>query len=151
MVKDVRPFHFRLETLLKYRRLLEGQAQIKLAQATAEYMAEHDRLAALRSELQNQEARFREESQKPLTIAAFKIFQQYHDKLDRDISQQLVKVQTADTKRRECIAALEEAVKARKLVEKLREKRLAQYHAENLQEEQKVLDELGLQAFVRNS
>jgi flagellar FliJ protein len=35
-------------------------------------------------------------------------------------------------------------------VEKLREKRLAQYQAEALLEEQKLLDELGLQAFSRN-
>jgi flagellar FliJ protein len=60
-------------------------------------------------------------------------------------------VESADHKRRECIVLLEEAARKRKLVEKLKEKRLAQYQAEALLVEQKLLDELGLQAFVRNS
>ncbi len=147
----MRPFQFRLETLLKFRRLQEEQAQVKLAEATAQYVAERDRLAALEAELAAHVADYRRQLAEPVTVAVLKMFRDYNDKLKGDISRQHVRVETAAHRRQECLTALEEAARARKLVEKLREKRLAQYQAEALLEEQKLLDELGLQAFVRNS
>ena len=147
----MRPFQFRLETLLKFRRLQEEQTQTRLAQATAAYMAEKERLARLQGELADHIARFRSLQKEPVTVATLKVFQDYNDKLKGDISHQHIRVAAADQRRRECLAALEEAARARKLVEKLREKRFAQYQTETLQEEQKLLDEMGLQAFTRNN
>jgi flagellar FliJ protein len=147
----VRPFEFRLETLLKFRRMQEEQAQIKLAEATAQYVAERERLAALEAELAAHVADYRRTLSEPVTVSVLKMFRDYNDKLKGDISLQHVRVDAAAHRRQECLTALEEAARARKLVEKLREKRLAQYQAEALLEEQKLLDELGLQAFVRNS
>ncbi len=43
-----------------------------------------------------------------------------------------------------------EQMSALKSIEKLREKRLAEYKAEALREEQKMLDEIGLQLTMRN-
>ena len=146
----MRPFQFRLETLLKFRRMQEEQAQIMLAEATARYAAEREALAALEAELANHVADYRRTLAEPVTVAVLKTFRDYNDKLKGDISLQHVRVESAAHRRQECLTALEEAARARKLVEKLREKRLAQYQAEALLEEQKLLDELGLQAFVRN-
>ncbi|MDR7865456.1 MAG: flagellar export protein FliJ [Sporomusaceae bacterium] len=146
----MRPFQFRLETLLKLRRMQEEQAQIKLAEATAQYVAEREALAALEAELADHVAEYRRTLSEPVTVAVLKMFRDYNDKLKGDISLQHIRVESAAHRRQECLAALEEAARARKLVEKLREKRLAQYQAEALLEEQKLLDELGLQAFVRN-
>ncbi len=145
----MRPFQFRLETLLKFRHMQEEQAQIRLAEATARYVAERDALTALQSSLTGHMDNFRNQLSEPITVAILKVLRDYADKLKGDISAQALKVEAADHSRRECIAALEEAAKARKLVEKLREKKLAQYQAEALLEEQKLLDELGLQAFSR--
>lgn len=147
----MRQFQFRLETLLKFRRMQEEQAQVRLAEATALYVAERDRLAALEAELAAHVADYRRTLSEPVTVAVLKTFRDYNDKLKGDISLQHVRVETAAHRRQECLTALEEAARARKLVEKLREKRLAQYQAEALLEEQKLLDELGLQAFARNS
>jgi flagellar FliJ protein len=147
----VRPFQFRLETLLKFRRLQEEQAQIKLAEATAAYVAEQERLAGLEEELADHVADYRRRLREPVTVATLKMFRDYYDKLKGTIAHQQERVAAADQIRRECLAALAAAAKARKLVEKLKEKRLAQYQAETLREEQKLLDELGLQAFSRNS
>ncbi len=146
----MRPFQFRLETLLKFRRMQEEQAQIKLAEATAQYVAEREALAALETELAGHVADYRRTLAEPVTVAVLKTFRDYNDKLKGDISLQHIRVESAAHRRQECLTALEEAARARKLVEKLREKRLAQYQAEALLEEQKLLDELGLQAFVRN-
>jgi flagellar FliJ protein len=145
----MRPFQFRLETLLKFRHMQEEQAQIRLAEATAKYVAERERLSALQDSLAGHLADFRSQLSETVTVETLKVLHIYADKLKRDVSAQAIRVETAAQSRQECIAALEEAAKARKLVEKLREKKLAQYQAEALMEEQKMLDELGLQAFSR--
>jgi flagellar FliJ protein len=46
---------------------------------------------------------------------------------------------------------LEEAVRKRKGVESLKEKKIQQYHEELLREEQAFLDELSTQRYIRNS
>jgi flagellar export protein FliJ len=147
----VRPFTFRLETLLKFRRMQEEQAQLKLAEATAVYLAEKERLAALEQALAGHVADYRRQLQGSLTVALLKILRDYNDRINGDISQQRGRLEAAEAERRECLAALEAAARDRKLVEKLREKRLSQYQAEALHEEQLRLDELGLLAFSRNS
>lgn len=145
----MRPFQFRLETLLKFRRMQEEQAQVRLAEATAAYVAERDRLDALETKLAEHVENYRRVQDEPVSITTLKLCRDYNDRLIGDISHQRVRVSTAEARRMDCIAALEEAAKARKLVEKLRDKRLAQYQAEALLEEQKLLDELGLQAYSR--
>lgn len=145
----MRPFQFRLETLLKFRRLQEEQAQIRLAEATAAYVAERDRLDALVNRMAEHVKNYRRVQEEPVAVATLKLCRDYNDRLIGDISHQRIRVSTAEDRRMDYLAALEEAAKARKLVEKLREKRLAQYQAEMLLEEQKLLDELGLQAYSR--
>lgn len=146
----MQPFRFRLETLLKFRRIQEEQAQVRFAQAAAAYLAATERLGRLERELAGHLDFTREQLGKPVTAGMLKLFQDYHDKLIKDISDQRQTVEAAAAVRRERLVELEEAARNRKLVEKLREKRLAQYQAEALHEEQKLLDELGLQAFARN-
>ncbi len=145
------PFRFRLETLLTVRRMKEEQAEVRLAAATAALAAEQGRLAALETALADHVADYRRTLAEPVAVATLKTFRAFNDKLTEDIDHQQVRVATADQERRRCLTVLEAAARDRKLVEKLREKRLAQYQAEALREEQKLLDELGLQAFSRNS
>jgi flagellar FliJ protein len=145
------PFQFRLETLLKVRRMKEEQAEIRLAEATAALVAEQGRLTALESAMADHVADYRRALGEPVAVATLKTFRDFNDKLKGDIDHQQVRVENAAQERRKCLTILEEAARDRKLVEKLREKRLAQYRAEAQREEQKLLDELGLQAFSRNS
>jgi flagellar FliJ protein len=147
----MQPFNFRLETLLKFRRIQEEQAQIALAQATAAYLAAQEVLTGLEAKLERHTDAFRLRRQERVTVATLKMFQNYHDRIKEDITNQSIQVESAARLRLECIKKMEEAVKARKLVEKLREKRLRQHNFEVLQEEQKHLDELGLQVFTRNN
>jgi flagellar FliJ protein len=74
----------------------------------------------------------------------------YNDKIRGEISEQQQRIHTATNRQQECISNVKQAMKTRKIVEKLREKRLLQYQTEMLRDEQKVLDELGLQVFARN-
>ena len=56
----------------------------------------------------------------------------------------------ASAERQKRLKVLMEHMSALKSIEKLREKRLAEYKTEILQEEQKMLDEIGLQLTMRN-
>jgi flagellar protein FliJ len=145
------PFQFRLETLLKYRRIVEDQAQIQLAQATSDYLAAKDLLCALQQQLDTHIALCRDMRQEPTTVATLKMLQEYHDKMIGDVDQQTIRVCTADGRRKECMAVLETAAQSRKLVEKLRDKRLQQHQLAELASEQKLLDEMGIQVYARNS
>lgn len=145
------PFRFKLEVLLKYRRMQEEQAQIELSQATAAYLQEKETLGRLRDKLASQQELIREHHHKTVTVATLKMLQNYYDKVIEEARNQQKAVEFADSRRLECIALLEKAMKERKSVEKLKEKRMLQYQLEVLQEEQKHLDELGLSIFSRRN
>ncbi len=146
----MKKFRFRLETLLKFRKMEEEQAQITMAEANTRLYKEQELL----SEFQNKllfsiDLLYKEQSGSP-TIETLKTFSYYIDKIKSDIIVQREQVTKAEAYRQECLDALEAAIKQRKLVDNLREKRFEQYNAELLQEEQTRLDELGTQAFMRN-
>ncbi|MBP2653119.1 MAG: flagellar export protein FliJ [Firmicutes bacterium] len=143
-------FHFSLETLLKVRKMEEEQLQVKLAEATAQFMAEKEQLELLKTRLAEHINKFRNCQNERVGISTFNVFHNYHDKLKGDISIQQERVELAQSAFQQCLASLEQAVKARKLVEKLREKRMLEYQTECLKEEQKFIDEQGLQVFSRN-
>lgn len=146
----MKKFRFRLETLLKFRRMQEEQAQIKLAEATDRLRKEQELLGDLQNKLALNLNRLNNEQAGQPTIETLKTFSYYIDKIKSEIVAQLEQVAKAKAYRQECLTILEAAIKQRKLVDNLRKKRLEQYNNELLQEEQKILDELGTQAFMRD-
>ena len=146
----MRSFQFRLDALLKYRRILEEQANIKLAAANASYLTEQELLLVLKDSLGEHVVLMRKAQQKPVSVTTLKMLHYYHDKIYKDINQQEDRLNAAAIIRQQCIEALKETMKNRKVVEKLKEKSLLQHRTEMLQEEQKNLDEIGLQVFSRS-
>ena len=146
----MKKFRFRLETLLKFRKMQEEQAQIKLAEATNRLQKEQELLGNLQNKLaSNLELLNTEQAGQP-TIEILNIYSYYIEKIKSEITVQMEQVAMAASYRQECLTILEAAIKQRKLVDNLRKKRLEQYNEELLQEEQKILDELGTQAFMRD-
>ncbi len=146
----MKQFKFQLDALLRMRRLQQEEAQMHLAQAISRYQAEVLVLERLQDEHKAQLHQFRAEQAKKQTVDTLKNYCFYIDKLNVNITVQHEQVEAAEQYRCTCLAALAEATTKLKLVEKLREKRLAEYKAELLQQEQKMLDELGMQVFMRN-
>lgn len=146
----MKKFRFRLETLLKFRKMEEEQAQLKMTEASIRLYKEQELLNQLQNNLVVSFDLLNQEHSGSPTIETLKTFGYYIDKIKREIIHQQEQVAKAEIYRQECLVGLEAAMKQRKLVDNLREKRLEQYHTELLQEEQKVLDELGTQAFMRN-
>ena len=145
-------FHFRLQALLKYRIMQKEQAQAELFDAAALLRRETDKLQAIEQNWRDNICQLREirETNATNMLELFKLYELYFDKLKRDIVKQKALIETAKLEHSRCLAALAEALKKEKVVEKFKEKKYQQYQQECLAEEQKELDEIGLQIYVRD-
>lgn len=146
----MKPFRFRLETLLEFRESQKEQAQIAFLQATNRLRVEKEVLAQLENQFADHIALFHNRQQQALSIEIFKSFQHYFDKISEDIIVQKRCVTAADEYRQECLQRFMEAEKSHKAVEKFREKKFHHYQTEMMNEEQKLLDEIGLQIYTRD-
>ena len=145
----MRRYQFRLQTLLNYRKMLTNQAQAELGRAVKEWQMQVDILNSLTIDNENVEAQLRKIQQKPVAIDELLDCHTYGALIKHKIQQQRERVQSAERYCSECRAKLAETMKHEKLVQKLKEKRLAQYKEELLCQEQKDLDEIGLQLYTR--
>ena len=88
------------------------------------------------------------ENQK-ITIGLLTSYNTYFFRLRTQIEQQKHVINEAEKKRQERLDEFQEALNKLKTIEQLKEKRLKEFKAEQLIEEQKELDEIGLQIHAR--
>lgn len=144
----MKKFKFRLETLLKYRKILEDQARLELAEADRRLKEEQSKLKKLEDDLNRTiEALYQKQSE-TVTAEELSLYSSYISRLKHNITMQEIKVAEAEKYRFECLKKLEEAMRRRKLVESLKDKQLKNYYIELLREEQKYLDEIGTQISI---
>jgi flagellar FliJ protein len=133
------PFAFRLEKVLEYRRQLEDQARMALAQAQARHDSQKQLLADVTTRLA---AHLERGFGKSATQADIWLWMQYRDALDKDIATARAELERLALILQTC---REEAVlrsRERKLLEKLKDRQAKKHHvAENLKE-QKEFDEM---------
>lgn len=142
-------FRFRLEALLKYRKLQTNQAQAKLGQAITEWQNQLAMLNTLYGQAEQLTDHLREIQQTAITVDELIACHEYGQFLKSSIKQQKEAVLKAEQYCEICREQLSEALKRQKLVEKIKEKRWNQFSEEMLRQEQKELDEIGLQLHVR--
>lgn len=146
----MKPFRFRLEKLLEFRKTHKEQSQIAFLQATHQLRIEKEVSAELEGKLSGNIALLHSQQQQSLSIEILKSFRYYIDKISDDINKQNLLVMQAEEHRQQCLCVLAEAEKKHKVVEKYREKKLQHYQEDAIKEEQKVLDEIGLQIFIKD-
>ena len=134
-----RPFLFKLEKILEYRRQLEDQAKLALSQAKQDMLAQAARVEALDRDL---EACLLEMSRlKQMTPAELWLWSGWRKCLELDKKQaqaKLIKLQQlAEARRLELVAKSTD----RKLLEKLRAKQAEKHGQEEQRKEQKEFDE----------
>lgn len=142
-------FKFSLENLLKVRLMHEEQAQLHLSRSIKLLK---DAQCSVETIVQYA-ATTREEWLQALgekkTIDDFILYSSYLQKLTVQRDLQQLEVEKAAQFNKECLFTYSEALKKRKIVERLKEKKRQQYYQEMLVEEQKFLDELGTQRYHR--
>ncbi len=134
-----RPFHFKLEKILEYRRQVEDQAKLALSQARRVKEEQATLVARLDLDLQ---ACLRELSaKKQLSQADLWLWSSYRERLALDKKQAETKLiqleRMVDTRQRELVTKAME----RKLLEKLRSKQAEKHGHDEQRKEQNEFDE----------
>ena len=144
-----RRFKFNLEPLLRYRLHLEDERRRGLAQARQAVMEQNRHLMNLLSEENAGKNSLRETQQDGIDVRNLRLHQQYLLGLERRIREGYGGLQKRLGGEVRARAALAEARKRVRVLERLRERRKDRYDYELGRAEQKELDEVGLGMFHR--
>lgn len=146
----MKPFVFKLETLLEIRRRKEEEASILLLQARNRLNEAKQVLTKLCTQQKELWSEFRLKQQAgELVVIEYQMWHRFFAFLKKEIENQQVVVEGLT---KEAVAALKEleiALKNRKAVEKLKERRLEEYRLAVQAEEQKILDEIAITRYQR--
>ena len=121
---------------------LETQAKNEYAQANARLLQEQEKLEILQNRLRANDELLKGELQESLTIVKIKKIKQDSEILETYIELQNNVIVRCEAEVEQARKKLTEAMKERKIFEKLREKAWEKFQKEELQKEQKEVDEL---------
>ncbi len=134
-------FNFRLQPVLDHRRRLEDQAKLGLARAKAAERAARDALAGMEHAFGDGQCEMADARRDEVDAAEVAVYQRYLDRLKLDIAEQSGLVTTLHIRSEERRSEVIDGMKARKVVEKLKERQYEQHRIELNRYEQKQVDE----------
>ena len=148
----MKKFKFQLETLLKVTRRKKEEAEMQFAEVTRRLEDQRAQLQNFLQELQSGQAEYAERTSagKTITVDVIMIYTNFFNWKREQIEQQQQLILRTTQERQQKLKKLMELITYLKSIEQLKEKRLREYNAELLAEEQKFLDEIGLQLSIRN-
>ncbi len=135
---------FKLQTVLKYRKILEDQAQQRLSELLAAEVRLQQQIDETRARLGQLGAQLQQKQQAGLTILELRLYEDqidhYRQQNEHLQIQQKELTQQLNERRQELLIAARE----RKIIEKLKEKQLAEYLRKMDSRERVMLDEISL-------
>ena len=140
----MKPFTFRLERVLRYRKHLETQAQQELFKArnvVTHIKEEIDRLTT--SRVKTDHERMVEEAQ-GIDVARHQLYQGFVQKIEHDLEATRSGLNRATSVVETRRGDLHQAAIRKKTLESLREAKQQQYREQTARQEQRLLDELVL-------
>lgn len=142
-------FIFRYETLLKVRRQREDHHKRIVAERVRQIVAARERLSALREQIAEEEAAIRA-GQKPGTVDMQQIVRHRHwlGHLHRNVLETEAAIRALEERLARERAVLAEAVKQRKILDKLRERRLERHLQEEQRRDMNATDDLTTVRYV---
>ena len=149
----MKKFKFQLETLLKVTRRKKDDAELKFAEVSRRLEEYKLILQALLRDMkqgQNEYAELTSEGKKD-TIGVIMTYNAFFNWKKQQIDNQQQLILKTTEERQQKLKALMDLMTYLKSIEQLKEKRLREYNEELLFEEQKMLDEIGLQLYVRGN
>ncbi len=142
-------FRFRFQSVLNHRKRLVEERQMALARAQQRLLQLRQEIRELQERREALAARIQAELEGTLQVASLQVGYTYLERLDarlRELEQALEAAQRSVEEQRH---ALEEALKRRKTLEKLREKDRRAFVEELERRERLVLDDLGVARYRR--
>ena len=149
----MKKFKFQLETLLQVTRRKKDDAEMAFAEVSRRLENQRARLQELLHELKEVQTEYAEMTSegKTVTIGVIMTYNNFFNwKREQIESQQKLILQTMQ-ERQQKLKKLMKLITYLKSIEQLKEKRLREYNAAVLAEEQKFLDEIGLQLHMRQN
>ena len=147
----MKKFKFQLETLLRVTRRKKDDAEREFAEASRRLDEAREGLSTLLDEMQRGQRDYDALSQEGVrvTVGRLMTFNSFFAwKREQIEMQQGIVLQMKGEKQKK-LKALMEVMSYLKSIEQLKERRYQEYLSEALQEEQKMLDEIGLQLTMR--
>ncbi len=135
-----RPFRFKLDKVLEFRRQAEDQAKLALSKAQARLAAERQALDVLARERAEREAAFA--ARKDWQTADLWLWERWRERLKLDTERCQGRIRTCETEVERARAEVVNRAKERKLLEKLKEKQAVRHAREAQAVEQKGYDEI---------
>ncbi|HOD35796.1 MAG TPA: flagellar export protein FliJ [Syntrophales bacterium] len=137
-------FRFNLETLLKYRTMLEERTMLEFSEKARILDREKKSLDDITRRRGAVLLQFLEKQRGDLSSADVSAFVSYIHELKRRQQEQDVVVRRAEAETEQKRRALVEAMKKRKVMETLREKKFQAYRSDRQLKEFKETDEIGI-------
>lgn len=144
-------FKFKLQPVLRYRKRIEEKFQLELSKIKIRFGEEKKKLYLL---IQNKDECEREicsKYRKGITPSAIILYFNFIDKIKMDIEKQKSILKDLEIKIEEKRKELLRALKERKIIEKLREKREREYLEDLNRRERIFLDEISANQFIRKT
>ena len=148
----MKKFKFQLETLLRVTRSKKEDAEVAFANASRELEDKRAHMQMLLTAMQQGQHKCAPITQegKRVTVGRLMDFNSFFQWKREQIEMQQQLILQAKAERQKRLKELMEVMSYLKSIEQLREKRLQEYKDAALHEEQKMLDEIGLQLYMRN-
>ena len=147
----MKKFRFQLETLLKVTKRKKDDAEMQFAEVSRRLEEHRHHLQELLQQLQEGQKEFSEMTAegKTVNVGTIMTYNNFFNWKREQIEKQQQLILKTMQERQQKLKALMDVMTYLKSIEQLKEKRLREYNAEVLFEEQKMLDEIGLQLSVR--
>ena len=149
----MKKFKFQLETLLKVTQRKKDEAEIKFAEVSRRLEQHKQQLQKYLQEMKQGQMEYAEmiSEGKRVTIGVIMTYNAFFNWKRQQIEDQQQLILKTTNERQEKLKALMDLMTYLKSIEQLKEKRKREYNEELLFEEQKMLDEIGLQLYVRGN
>ena len=149
----MKKFKFQLETLLKVTKRKKDDAEMQFAESSRKLEECRAKLQVLLRELAEGQKEFADMTGegKTVTIGIIMMYNEFFNWKRREIAKQQEVILKATQDKQQKLKILMQLMTYLKSIEQLKEKRLKEYNAELLFEEQKMLDEIGLQLSMRRN
>ena len=134
-------FHFRLQPVLDYRKLLEEKLMLECADIRKRLDDERETLARLQSEMADLISQLKEKGENRLSAADVSFYLSYINYMRGEGSRQEEIICRVGEELEEKRAELVDAAGKRRILEIIKEKKLEEYRVELNDREQKELDE----------
>jgi len=140
----MKKYAFKLETLLKVRNLREEEAEREFREALIAFQQALEELDGYRKQLEEALQDCAMQQRDGFDIRIQQLYVTYFKRLKQEISDQTEVVNTAETEMEKRREMLLEAMKDRKVVDKLRARDYEAYSEELKRWEQKIIDDLAV-------